>query len=362
MARWPSTMALVLIGALAGAGCGADDSTAPEVDVVVITPDDATTTTTSRSADATPTTAPTTGSTSTTAGGPVGADSVAVAIELVADDAEMNLQPDGQGWGRLSVDGAYSSRFVDDRTAAEDTKLLVVDVQVIPVNPGNLVAEAFRLEHAGIDHLPVGRISEIANIGEVYNDSILFEIPVDAATVTLHGGVPKGPAAGRRTAYEITLAPGRPEAAPVAETAVDGAVGAITATGPTAEISTQPDDEDWGTLTVDAARSGVIAGDLVATPDTKLVTIDITVTGGRGNLFDRAFRLRAGDEWYSPITRINETLEEGQTYRGELVFEVPRSAFDLVLEAGFPSALDAYQWPFTRRTVTVEIDFDSPDS
>lgn len=368
--------ALVALAALTvAAGCGTDDQGSPDVGVSVLDSTEPTGTGGDETAadGATDTTAPpaagddagdgttdasATGGDGATAGGDGTIEMVATDITLAAATNEMNIQPDDIEWGILLVDDAYTASSVGEVAAGNDSKLLVVDVQVIAVQQGNLFDEAFRVEADGVVSSPVVGINRTLAIGAVYNGPVVFEIPRAAAAVTIQAGLPEELGVGRRTAYEITLAPGQPEVVELDEASVTGEATAITPTGESAEFNSQPDDQDWGTVAVNGARSALLAGNLTATPTTKLVTVDVTVNGGvNGNLFDEAFRIQADGEWHESLTQLNELVGPGEVVNTSLTFEVPRDAMTMTLEAGFPSAISDYQWTFPIRTTTFEIGF-----
>lgn len=302
--------------------------------------------------------APATTASGTDSGGDSAVATIGSEIVLVSADNEMNTQPDDEEWALLSVPSAYTALIVDDYAATNETKLVVVDVGLTTVRPGNVFEEAFRLEADGTWYSPLNNINSTTRIGVVLNTSLVFEVPRASTTVTLEGGLPEAVGVGRRASYEISFTPGTPPESTVSDDQVAATASQIALTSETKEMNTQPDDNEWATLEVNEARTAVIEGDFTANRQTKLVLIDVALTmGDGGNVFDQSLRLGADGRWYSPLNNINQTAKVGEILNHTFVFEIPRDQTDLTLEGGFPSALAGYDWNFSLRTATYDITF-----
>ena len=289
--------------------------------------------------------------------GPSFVAGVATAIELTADDNEMNTQPDDVEWGLLTISQAYLATSTGEFAATSGSKLLVVDFELVPVKGGNVFGEAFRLQAADQWFNPINKINRTVQLGDVLNDSLIFEVPESVTWATLHGGLPEELGVGRRTSYELTFEPGELEGPPLRSDAeVLALTGEAVQTSTGNEFNLQPDDDEWGILTPTGVRTSLIEGDDTASLETMLVVVSFDVTVGEGgNFFDQAFRLQADGEWYGPVVNINDTYSAGEVFSGWVMFEVPRSVSDLTFEAGVPSAVASYEWEFPIRTATYDI-------
>ncbi len=302
--------------------------------------------------------------TNPTAGGEVGGVTVtdsevsATATDIVLTSAtmEMNTQPDDEEWGLLQVSDAYATIEEGDLAAAEDTKLVVIEIELTMGQSGNVFDDAFRLRADDRWYSPVADLNQTAGVGQVINTAVVFEIPRSPTSLTLEGGLPESLGVGRRASYDITLTPGPRSVPDISNDDVERTASKIQLASSTAEMNTQPDDEEWALLAIPSAYSTVIDGDHTATTTTKLVIIEIELTIGQsGNVFDDAFRLQADGEWYSPINDINKTGKVGEIINDQLVFEIPRPPTSLTLEGGIPNALTTYDWPHDLRTTTYEL-------
>lgn len=296
----------------------------------------------------------------TASGTDPGADGTVTAIAseivLVSADNEMNTQPDDQEWGLLTVPSAYTTLIDGDYTATNETKLVIIEVDIIAVRGGNVFEEAFRLQADGTWYSPLNNINKTSNVGSVINRSLIFEIPRASTTVTLEGGLPEAVGVGRRASYDITFTPGTPPESTLTDDQVPATASEITLTSENSEMNTQPDDDEWAVLEVSEVRTAVIEGDFTASRQTKLVIVDVTLTmGDGGNIFDQSFRLEADGRWYSPVNNINQTGQVGEIFSTTVVFEIPRDPMNLTLEGGFPPVLEAYDWDFSLRTATYDI-------
>ncbi len=291
-------------------------------------------------------------------GGATGDQEVATAITLTSARNEMNLQPDDQEWGLLFVDGARTDRAYGDLAPGSGAKLLIVDVSIHPVDGGNLFDEAFRVHVGDTTISPAIRINTTLSLGQVFNDVVVFEIPADATTVTFEGGLPESQGPARRATYELALEPGQPEMVTMDDAAVEATTTAIELISPDAAFNLQPDDAEWGTLEIVSVTSTLQTFDATASSDTRLIVVEFAMTVGRGgNFFDEAFRMQVDGEWYDPVTQLNTTVDEGEVVNGTMTFDVPRTGDPVVLEAGFPSVVADFDWPWDLRTATFEITF-----
>lgn len=298
----------------------------------------------------------------TDSGGAVVADdevaAVASQITLTSDDNEMNTQPDDQEWGHLIVSDAYATLTEDDFIAGADTKLLVVEVEIIMGKGGNVFEQAFRLQADDTWYSPLNNLNQTTDIGEVVNDRVIFQIPRGSTTVTLEGGLPASLGVGRRATYDITLTPGQRDVPVVPDEEVEATATNIALASPSNQMSTQPDDKEHALLEITGAHTTLIEGDYTATTTTKLVVIDIELTTvQQGNVFNQAFRLQADGEWYSPISNLNLTTSVGEVHNDTIYFDVPRHANEITLEAGFPEALSKDRWDIPLYTTTYNITF-----
>ena len=284
-------------------------------------------------------------------------DSVATDIVLTSEDNEINTQPDDVEWGLLTVSQAFTTSSVGELAAGNGSKLLVVDIELVAVRGGNVFDEAFRLRAEDQWFQPIDNLNETSQIGEVINDSLVFEVPQSVAAALLEAGLPEDLGVGRRASYQLTFEPGRPEAPALrTDDEVLALAGSAKQTSSGNEFNLQPDDKEWGKLTVAGVRASLIEGDYASTLETMLVVVEFDVVVGEGgNFFDQTFRLRADDEWYSPETRINETTSAGEVFSGSVFFEVPRTATEFALEAGMPEIIAGYEWDFSVRTATFDI-------
>ncbi len=284
-------------------------------------------------------------------------ETVATEIVLTSANNEMNTQPDDEEWGLLTVSGAYTTSSVGEFAGSNGTKLMVVDIEVVPVNDGNVFAEAFRLRADDQWYNPINRLNVTSRIGGAINHSLVFEVPQSVGSAVLEAGLPEELGVGRLASYALTFEPGEPDSPPLrTDEEVLALAGSAKQTSAGNEFNLQPDDKEWGMLTVTGVRTALIEGDYNATLETMLVVLDFDIVVGEGgNFFHQTFRLRADDEWYPPVTRINETTSAGEVFSGSVFFEVPRTATTFALEAGMPEILTDYQWNFPVRTATFEV-------
>ena len=88
-------------------------------------------------------------------------------------------------------------------------------------------------------------------------------------------------------------------------------------------------------VTIDAVRSTSQAFDTTASDGSKFVSVEFQTLGlEKGAFLEQAFRLQAEGEWYSPLNNINQSIAVGEIINQEVIFEVPETARDLVLEVG----------------------------
>ncbi|MGF1596096.1 MAG: hypothetical protein ACFCVK_04065 [Acidimicrobiales bacterium] len=241
--------------------------------------------------------------------------------------------------GVIAVDGARLATTLGDHTAAEGNVIVAVDYQVFGFRPGNIFDSAFRLLVDGEAFSPVDNLNALAGLGEVLNDTLYFEIPAGHPEIDLEVGLPAGTAGGLTATFGLAFASDPAAAATVAGGVADDVE--LTVDGGPTSVGIDVARAIPATVTVTGARSTGRSGDLFAGETTKLVVVDVTVdeVGQPANLFDSAFRLRAAGEWYSPRNNVNVLARPGESYQETLVFEVPRQADGLALEAGPPSVL-----------------------
>lgn len=284
-------------------------------------------------------------------------DSVATDIVLLSDDNEMNTQPDDVEWGLLEVSRAYTASSVGELAGGNGSKLLVIDIELVPVRGGNVFDEAFRLRAEDQWFNPINNLNVTTQVGDVVNDSVVFEVPQSVASAVLEGGLPEELGVGRRVSYQLSFEPGQAETSPLrTDDEVLALTGSAKQTSPGNEFNLQPDDKEWGKLTVTGVQPSLIEGDYASTLETMLVVVNFDIVVGEGgNLFDETFRLQADDEWYSAVPQINETSSAGEVFSGSVFFEVPRTATEFALEAGMPEVVAGYEWDFPIRTATFDI-------
>lgn len=124
---------------------------------------------------------------------------------------------------------------------------------------------------------------------------------------------------------------------PSAPVEVEASTNDVVLASATAEMSGNPrrPESGWGILTVDRAYSTVDFEGNDATDGRKWVAVEFQLLGGElGTLWQSAFRLQADGEWYSPANEFSEQYEIGEVVNGTVIFVVPLSASDFVLEGG----------------------------
>ena len=284
-------------------------------------------------------------------------DSVASDIALVSADNEMNTQPDDVEWGLLNVPSAYTTSSLGEYAGSTGSKLLVIEIELMAVNGGNVFDEAFRLRAEDQWFNPINNLNETTQLGSVINDMLVFEVPQSVDSAVLEGGLPEELGVGRRASYQLTFEPGQPDTSALrTDDQVLALTGSAVQTSSSNEFNLQPDDNEWGMLTVTGVQAGLIEGDYTATLETMLVVVSFDVVVGEGgNFFDETFRLRADDAWYPAVPQINETPSTGEVFSGSVFFEVPRTATAFALEAGVPESVAGYEWDFSTRTATFDV-------
>lgn len=136
----------------------------------------------------------------------VAAEAEATAITLVGDEQRMTTDPsDARGWGTLTVDRAYTTAKIEQNGAREGFKFLIVEYQLLGGERDNFFDEAFRMEANGELYSPRNGINEIVGPGEVFNGSVVFEVPLSAVSVVLEGGAVPGSTDGFTTNYNISF-------------------------------------------------------------------------------------------------------------------------------------------------------------
>ncbi len=265
------------------------------------------------------------------------------AISLVGTEDRMTTAPDRptRGWGYLTVDRAFSTAEHEDNTATAGSKFVVVEYQLLVGEDGNFFEQAFRLLADGEIYSPLNSINSIGSPASVVNDRLVFEVPLAAQVLQLEGGVPSGSADGFTALYDIDLAPAsgtETAEAPLTDAEVEAIIGDIQASAETAmTIDTGEPEGGFGNLTVDGGRATAKIEDTSAGPDHKFLIVDFQLLGvERDNFFDHALRIETEGEWYGSIVSFNEILTAGEVYNGSVIFRVPRSATDFVLEGGMP--------------------------
>lgn len=276
-------------------------------------------------------------------GGEVAADG---AITLVTEDKRMSTNPDSltRGWGLLEADGATTTLAIDGEGAPAGFKFLIIDYQVLGGDNGNLFEEALRVITEDEVFPNLVNVNQIPKAGTVLNTFAVFEVPETVSTFRFEGGAPEGERDGFTAAYDIVLTPAVAAATDSTEPPISVEAESIDITLLTDEaiMSTNPGTPDRGSaeLTVDGAVTTEKIDAVGATEGFKFVIVDYQMAGlDSGNFFDQAFRLQADDEWYPPLSDINEIVRAGGVFNGEVVFEVPADVESVILEGGFPTAL-----------------------
>lgn len=274
---------------------------------------------------------------------PAATEAASVGITLVSDNPRMSTNPEraDRGSGNLTIDAARAVTKIEAESALPGFRFVIFDYQLLGIDDGNFFEHAFRVEANGEWYTPIGNINEIVDPGLVYNGQLFFHLPADADELRLEGGTTERQDEGFRTEYTIMLDSAATADAdePVTDVAVEAEASEITLVSSEDVMSTNTGNvgRGWGRLSIDAARSTAKIEQFGAAPGFKYVVIDYQLLGvSGGNFFEHAFRLRAEGEWYSPIGNINEIVDEGVVFNGELVFEVPAGASMLILEGGMP--------------------------
>ena len=279
---------------------------------------------------------------------------------LVSDDTVMSTLPPGAtgiaATADLTIDRVYTTTsYGDEIEAAAGEKLLVVEYQLLGRGRGNFHLDVFRLSIDGAPYSPVDSGGgPLVKAGRVVNSEIAFAVPADATSFTLEGGVPLDAREGRTTVFAIDLGPATtPDPQPAIG---NDEVEALTATveppteGPLTMIGGAFDRT--GRVSIEGASLATTAGDTRAFPTTMFVRVDyLVVPDARENFSTNSLRLEADGEWFSPIDDDLIPADAGENIRGTVVFEVPRSATELILEAGAPPAWGEGEQ--TRFTITI---------
>lgn len=127
-------------------------------------------------------------------------------IALIGSEERMTTDTsDPRGWGTLSIDRAYTTAKIEQNGARTGFKFLIIEYQLLGGESDNLFEQAFRLEAEDELYSPLNNINEILDAGEVFNGSLVFEVPIEAATVVLEGGVVPGSIDGFTTTSEISF-------------------------------------------------------------------------------------------------------------------------------------------------------------
>lgn len=130
----------------------------------------------------------------------------ATGISLVGDDNRMTIDPTTpRGWGSLTLDRAYTTAKIEQDGARPGFKFLLIEYQLLGAESDNFFDEAFRLEAANELYSPLNNINEIIDTGEVFNGTVIFEVPIGVTSARLEAGVVAGSTDGFTTNFEITF-------------------------------------------------------------------------------------------------------------------------------------------------------------
>ncbi len=294
-------------------------------------------------------------------GGAVGPEGNLGTVSLSSADNLMSTNPSSPlvGYGRLFVDQVVAAPSYEDAEPADGNVFIVADYQVFGIEYGNLFDTAFRANVNGTRYSVFNNINLLPDAGAIVNSVMVFEVPISALdeTVTIEGGVIDPTADGYAAQYDVVFS-GQPVPAPteIAPELIESTGAVMQTSDGEALFTTNPAAPTVGvsSITVRNATSTLKIGPDAARPGFKFVQIDIETIGvaTTGNLFEQAFRLQAEDEWYSPLGNINELTRPAAPFNTTLVFQVPRSAQWMVLEAGVPE-----EWAEGERT-TFSIEFE----
>lgn len=288
-----------------------------------------------------------------------------VAVEIIGEPAGMSTdlgEPDAE-WGVLNVTDAWIPKDLDGLTAPAGMQFVVANYELYWAGSfGNFFDNALRLNVDGVPYPPTDNINETGGLGQVINSQAIFEVPADGETFEIEGGIAAGTPGGRTASFGLVFGPGEPPGLAEGEPLIPEDVDVVSIKGEPATVSVDIGDTEVGTVSITGARITSIEGDYLSHGGTKLVVIDFTLDGFQryGNVQSPAFRMRAGGEWYSPISGLNETTDEGETLTLTMVFEVAIWADDYLFEAGIPStfmALDAFPADVAGQSATWELVF-----
>jgi len=199
------------------------------------------------------------------------------------------------------------------------------------------------VDSGGRLYSPMVNFSTMTWAGSLFNEQIFFEIPADLMSFSIQGGAMDGDRDGFQTVWEVDLTPGDisgylPDESPVVEGPATFELVSETNVGSSSLRDGPPD-----LATMDVLSAEVLSKYDGSAPDLgfKWLLLEVQIVAPeRVNFGEEAIHVEAEGEWYPHPFQINELLQPGQVWAGQLLFEVPVSASEALLKFGAPTS-----WP-----------------
>lgn len=272
------------------------------------------------------------------------------AVTLASPSNLFSIDPNkpNVGLAQITIDRVHSASALETTVAAVGDKLVVVDyrVQIPPeVIAAPITTDFMQALVDGTAYSPSAPLNEFLMAGDILNATAVFAVPVETEQFQLEIGPPSGSTQGLTAVYDVAMAPDLAATAHIeAQAAVDDAtivaqvesVDLVEGNGSIAPNVRQV-DQGTGQLTVLNVESVQVAGNNVAGALEKFVVADVQFLLDNGvavTLVNSTYRLEANGELYGPVNAVNEFVLEGEASQHQVIFRVPRTAVDLVLQAG----------------------------